>query len=221
MIPWLTNDDSKAVFVPIGANLPEPAPVTEPASNGNRLGKTVAIYCLSGNPHQQRELYDISLALQSAASDDLKLRVVFLGRGTSEAKEQIGDLFKKTPIEVANLGIQNAENVSRILAESDALLCVRGSLYPRRGSAIAGIACGVPTIGYAGAAEGSPLIEAGVELVPKDNREALGKALRRVLTDPDYANRLRERNRKAQRKYFSWDAIAGAFADSLYRENLS
>jgi hypothetical protein len=55
------------------------------------------------------------------------------------------------------------------------MLCVRGKLFPRRGSALAGIACGLPIIAYAGATEGTPLAEAGIELVPYRDCEVLGR----------------------------------------------
>ena len=95
------------------------------------------------------------------------------------------------------------------------MLCVRGPLYPRRGSAIAAIACGLPIIAYAGAAEGTPLAEAGVELVPYADREALGIALIRVLSNHNAWRQLHEKNLLAHRKYFSWDVVASKMCESL------
>jgi glycosyltransferase involved in cell wall biosynthesis len=70
-------------------------------------------------------------------------------------------------------------------------------------------------VGYAGAAEGTPLAEAGIQLVPYGDRQALGVALERVLTDTNLRKELHERNLTAQRKYFSWDVIANVFMESL------
>jgi glycosyltransferase involved in cell wall biosynthesis len=150
-----------------------------------------------------------------AAANGIRLRVVFLGRGTAEATEDIGHAFQKSSVEVLNLGLRSAEEISRVLSESDAMLCVRGKLFPRRGSALAGIACGVPIIAYAGLAEGTPLAEAGIELVPYGDREALGGALARVLGDQYYWRELHEKNLRVQRKYFAWDRIASDFANAL------
>ena len=143
-----------------------------------------------------------------AAKSGLNARVVFMGRGTSEASEDIKRAFHSVPVEVTNLGLQAAGEVSRILSESDAMLCVRGPLYPRRGSAIAAIACGLPIIAYAGAAEGTPIAEAGVELVPYADREALGIALTRVLADHNAWSQLHEKSELAHRRYFSWNVVA-------------
>jgi len=214
-IAWLPKDSANARFIPIGANIPEPAAHRTAAADRNGTGKTVAIFCLSDPPNLQNELDDISLAMRVAANGAANLRVVFLGRGTAEANSEIESAFEQIPVEVKNLGLQDAGEISRILAESDVMLCVRGRLYPRRGSALAGIACGLPIIGYAGAAEGTPLTEAGIELVPYRNSEAMGRALARVLGDVNLRKTLVERSRRAYTKYFSWDFIAGVFLDFL------
>lgn len=80
---------------------------------------------------------------------------------------------------------------------------------------MAGVACGLPIVGYGGAAEDTPLAEAGIEFVPYRDRGALAGTLTRILKDSDLRNSLRERSVVAQRKYFSWDAIAASLCASL------
>jgi glycosyltransferase involved in cell wall biosynthesis len=216
-IAWLPTGESKAVFIPIGANIPEARP--EFASMQNRHGdaKTVAVFCLSDPPNRQRELGDIAHAMRFLAQQGLRARVLFLGRGTSEAREGIERAFRSASIEVVNLGLQSADDVSRILCESDAMLCVRGPLYPRRGSAIAGIACGLPIVAYAGEVEGTPLAEAGVELIPYGDRDALGKALAHVLESGTWS-KLRQKSLAAHRRYFSWEVVAARVQESLSQQ---
>ena len=62
---------------------------------------------------------------------------------------------------------------------------------------------------------GTPLAEAGVELVPYGDSETLGGALSRVLGNQLYWQQLHERSLRVQRKYFSWDRIALGFAEAL------
>jgi glycosyltransferase involved in cell wall biosynthesis len=214
-ITRLPRDKSKATFIPIGANIPERAERPLAATDRNGSAKTVVVFCLSDPPNRQNELDDISGAVRAAGKSGTNLRVVFVGRGTAEAKQEIETAFKRIPVELSNLGIRTSEEIGRILVESDVMLCVRGRLYPRRGSALAGIASGLPVIGYAGEAEGTPLAEAGVELVPYRDAEAMGRALARVLGDPDQRQSLLEKSRRAYSKYFSWGSIAAAFADFL------
>ena len=87
-IPWLPTGDSKAVFIPIGANLPYRTP--KPATNG--MVKTVAVFCLSGAFHLAEELKDISEAIQTATAAGAQIRLLFLGRGTNEAKGDIAGI---------------------------------------------------------------------------------------------------------------------------------
>ncbi len=118
-------------------------------------------------------------------------------------------------LEVSVLGVLPAEEVTRTLSRADALLFVRGQISPRRGSAIAGVACGLPIVGYGDSESSFPIDEAGVRLVPRGNREALAAALREVLTDGKLWDELHERNRNAYEEYFSWEQIAGRYVQVL------
>jgi glycosyltransferase involved in cell wall biosynthesis len=100
---------------------------------------------------------------------------------------------------------------------ADALLCVRGHLSTRRTTGIAGIACGLPVIGYEGGETGYPMTEAGAVLVPDGDREALARALARVLVEEDLWRTLHQRNLSAHERFFSWDAIARCYMRVLSR----
>jgi glycosyltransferase involved in cell wall biosynthesis len=217
-IGWLPNNRAKAAFIPIGANISAPPAGAGSSGASEDPAKTVAVFCLTEPPKQDLELDDISYAVRSAAANGSKIRIIFLGRGTDEAREEIARVFADVPVEVSVLGLLGDHKVSETLAKSDAMLCVRGEITPRRGSVMAGIACGVPILGYAGGAAGTPLAEAGIEFVPYRDREALGKVLSRVLTDPDMQKRLREKSVYAQQKFFSWAVIAASFSNLLERE---
>lgn len=220
-IAWLPKGASKATFIPIGANIPEPLERTESIEGRDDQRKTIAVFCVDLPPYRAPELDEISHAVQFAVSKGLRLRIIFIGKGTTEAKIDIDRALEGIAVEVLNLGLRSANEVSRTLAESDVMLCVRGKLYIRRGSAIAGIACGLPIIGYAGAAEGTPLEEAGLQLVPYGDKQALCAELVRVLTDSNLRHELRERSVQAQRRYFSWDVIAESFVESLEMKQAS
>lgn len=212
-VPWLGQTETKSVFAPIGANIPEPVSARKDERNDGP--KTVAVFCLSEPPNRDREVQDISNAIRGIATNGKKPRVIFLGKGTAEAQGDIDRAFASIPAEIVNLGVRPAEEVSRNLAAADAMLCVRGELYARRGSAIAGVACGLPIVGYGDAAKMFPLGEAGLYLVPLGSGDALGTALAQVLDDPDLHERLRQKSMRAQREYFSWDMIAAKFRKAL------
>lgn len=212
-IEWLPRGTSKAFSIPIGANIPEPK-----IASGKRItsqSKTVVVFCLSLDAVVAEELQDLAIATQVAHERGASFRLVFSGRGTEEARGAISAAFSGIPVEISILGLLKPEKVAETLADADAMLCVRGMLYPRRGSAIAGIACGLPILGYAGAAEGTPISEAGVLLVPYRDARGMGQALARVLTETTLAGELRERSANAYRRYFSWDRIGEAFLRAL------
>jgi glycosyltransferase involved in cell wall biosynthesis len=208
-IPWLPRGGAKAAFIPIGANIPAPPPRADYGAASNGGLKSVAVFCLSDAPNVHREVGDISYAMRSLVAKDVKLRLVLLGRGTAEARDEIMRAFEGIPVDVVNLGLRGAEEISRTLSESDAMLCVRGTLFPRRGSALAGIACGLPIIAYEGVMDIFPVSEAGVCLVPYGDRQALGDALAQILLDSGLHEQLRARSLRAYERYFSWDVIAG------------
>jgi len=213
-IDWLPNSDNRAVFIPIGANLPESRSAIDPANIKQTETQTVAIYCLSDPPNLYNELSDISKAVRIAANGR-KLRVVFLGRGTPEAQRQITQAFDGAPAEISNLGLRNANEVRDILISSDVMLCVRGKMFPRRGSAIAGIVCGLPILGYGTTAEAFPIGEAGIRLVPYRDSEALGRNLAQVLGDAHLRAQLSAASRAAHQRFFSWDVIADQMVQAL------
>jgi glycosyltransferase involved in cell wall biosynthesis len=118
-------------------------------------------------------------------------------------------------MEIESLGLVTPEQVSQALAGADVLLFVRGQISTRRGSAIAGIACGLPIVCYSGAETAWPITEAGVLAVVPGDSNALAAALETVLSDNTFRMTLAERNRKAHEKYFSWAAITAEFAAAL------
>jgi glycosyltransferase involved in cell wall biosynthesis len=211
-VSWLPTERSKAVFIPIGANCPAaPTAIGLPPSDS----KTVAVFCMTGGTHTDAEVRDIGYALKRVKAAAGRLRLVVLGRGSREAEPALRAEFAGTGVSVETLGLLSPEEVSHTLARSDVLLFVRGTISSRRGSAIAGIACGLPIVCYAGPETGWPITEAGVLAVPQGDREALSRALESVLTDEPFRATLAERSRHAQEQYFSWPAIASGYAAAL------
>ena len=211
-IGWLPKGSKKAVFIPIGANIPEPVAGAAAGSEIGNTTRTVAIFCLTGAPHFHRELQEIAEAARAVVASGTKIRLLFFGRGTAEAREDIGHAICNMPVEFSILGLLPPAEITATLLKSDAMLCARGTVYPSRGSVIAGIACGLPIVGYRGPETVSPIAEAGLELVPYGQPGALGEALSRVLSDNHLWQQLRDRSLRAHANYFSWEKIAERFS---------
>jgi glycosyltransferase involved in cell wall biosynthesis len=173
------------------------------------------VFGVTGGAAGLREVSQITAAVRFAAEKLGKLRLLVFGRDADSAQTSLQESLRGLPVALHVSGVLPENDVERLLRSSDVLLFVRGPISSRRGSAIAGIACGLPVIAFAGTETAAPITDAGVVLVPGENKTALGEALVRVLSDRDYHARLAERSRAAYRNHFSWDAIAARYASAL------
>ncbi|HVB57586.1 MAG TPA: glycosyltransferase family 4 protein [Candidatus Acidoferrales bacterium] len=214
-VPWLAGHRETAVFIPIGANVPERLSSREDACKKNGNVRTIAIFCLSLDRNLFTEIEDLAYAVRYVQSRDVPVRLVVLGKGSVEARTEIERALADSGVNVSAHGMLPAEQIAETLSGASALLCVYGQVSQTRGSVLAGVACGLPIVGYSGIVTGTLLQEAGVELVPYRDREALGAALLDVLSDNERLEALRSRSREAQKKYFAWSAIAERYIEAL------
>lgn len=214
-INWLSCSREKAVFIPVGANLPGTSPITVKAATVRNRPQEVAVFCFTGGVHALQEAEDIARAVSHAAKRTGPVRLVVLGRNAELGEAPLRAALANTEVELEVHGVLPAEIVEQRLSQTDVLIFVRGGISTRRGSAIAGIACGLPVVSYSWRETGPPVTEAGVVLVPSGDRDALGKELARVLSDDAYRAQLRRQSLSAREKHFSWDAIAAKFIAAL------
>jgi glycosyltransferase involved in cell wall biosynthesis len=215
-ISWLPADTQNFVFIPVGANLPAPERAWEEQRRPTGSKPIVAVFSLSDKPTLAKEVRQIAQAVSHAVKEIGPLEVVILGRNSESGGEALRAELAGSPAEVRILGLISADEVVRVLGNSDVMLFARGPISSRRGSAVAGIACGLPVIAEAGSELAPPITEAGVVLVPEELvPEEFGPALVRVLTDPSYRASLAQRSRDAQSRYFSWSVIAREYAQAL------
>jgi glycosyltransferase involved in cell wall biosynthesis len=214
-LPWLRRNDTKACFIPIGANIPEMLMQRQLHAPSPDSPKTVAVFCVTTVRKTVWEVTEIATAVRCAKKSVPHLRLLVFGRGAMEARYLLEDALADTGTELSVLGVIPAVEIARILSESDALLYVRDPLTPQHGCALAAIACGLPLIAYGDEAECFPLSEAGILLAQPGDRNALCTALERVLTDQALWAILHERSVKAYKKYFTWEEIGRKFAATL------
>jgi glycosyltransferase involved in cell wall biosynthesis len=208
-ISWLPMRREKAVFIPVGPNCPE-----WPASAGSadHETKTVAVYGVTGGSSTLPEVADIAFVMKRAIASGHAPRLLVFGRGSREAEPALRSALAGANVEIETLGLISPDEVPRTLARADVLLFVRGHISSRRGSAIAGIAGGLPVVCYSGPDTDWPVTEAGILAAPMGDRQALAGGLENVLSDASLRRSLSERSRQAYEKYFSWAAITARFA---------
>ena len=214
-VRWLPRGLQKAVFIPVGANLPTPEKAWSRPRTSKDLPPSVAIFSPSGGRVGKEEAETIADVASYAAQRLGALRLVVLGRNSEAGALQLKEKLSGTSVQIEVHGLLPSEEVVRVLASCDAMLFVRGPISSRRSSAIAGIACGLPVIAPEGSETAVPITEAGVVLLSAGARDEFGPALVRVLTDDAYRESLAERSRQAYLRYFSWEVIAAQYLEAL------
>jgi len=214
-LTWISSELKKPTFIPVGANLPLLASFGGASSVHDGEMPVVAVFGVTGGTAGAQEVAQIISAVRGAAKKLGKLRLLVFGRNADAAEAGLRAGLRDQAVALRVAGVLPEGDVEALLRSSDVLLFVRGPISSRRGSAIAGIACGLPVIAFAGNETAAPITDAGVVLVPGGNEAALGEALVRVLGDREYHARLAERSRAAYKKHFSWEAIASQYASLL------
>jgi glycosyltransferase involved in cell wall biosynthesis len=158
-------------------------------------------------------------SLRQASAKIGELQLLVLGRGSREAEPLLRAGLSGTGVRLRVDGLRSGQEISAGLSSSQVLLFVRGALSSRRGSGIAGIACGLPIVAYEGRETGPPLTEAGVVFVPQDDVACLGDQLASLLPDRERRMALSARNLAVFREWFSWDRIADRWIEALGSEN--
>lgn len=216
-IPWMAAQSQKTAFIPVGANLPSPHLAWRKSDVETESPPTVAVFSLSEGQVGEGEVNSIAEATRFVAERNGPLRLLVLGRNSEIARTHLQEKLGTAQVQVMVHGLLPGEEIVQLLASSDAMLFVRGPLSTRRGSAIAGIACGLPVVARQGWETAPPVTEAGVVLVDPQEPIQFGPALLRVLADRPFRIQLAERSRQAYAKYFSWEVIASKFTDAMQK----
>ena len=213
-ISWLPKMQNNAAFIPIGANIPEKAnhPVTLGLTDRE---KTVIVFGVTEAPVAASEAEEIATIMKGAIKILVKLRLIVVGRGSLDAEKPLRNALKGSGVDVVVRGVLPAEEIAREFERADVQLFVRGVITLRRGSALAGIACGLPVVGYHSGEISGVLKEAGVEWSLWHDRESLIRRLVRVLSDPQRWMELHERNLEIHKNHLSWSRIAERYRSVL------
>src|SRR5262249_54095242 len=147
-ISWIMGSPYKAHFIPVGPNLPVTAPPTRERPDGET--PCVAVFSITGGEAGELETHAIIAAVRHAAEKIGKIQLSVFGRNADSAETTLREGFRDLPVEISVKGLLEESQIVERLTTADVLLFVRGPISSRRGSAIAGIACGLPIIAFTG-----------------------------------------------------------------------
>jgi glycosyltransferase involved in cell wall biosynthesis len=210
-VPWMQDPviRSKTLLLPVGSNLPVIP------RNTRRNANLIPMIIVFGFSNILAETSMIAWVLSRAAAMTGPLHLTVFGRGAESAGPPLLRMLANSNVKLDHFGVLDGERAGSLLANADIQLFVRSGLSSRRGSGIAGIACGLPIIGFSDSETAFPITEAGVRLVPRGDREGLLRELVLVLKHQTLRETLRQRNLEATERYFSWDRIADAYLSFL------
>jgi glycosyltransferase involved in cell wall biosynthesis len=214
-LSWIKHFYGKTLFLPVGANLFASAEGSSEKFSAKDGKLTIAVFGVTGGEAGRKEIESIAEAVRFAAKRIKKLRLVVFGRNSQTAEAELRAALGDTHVEIRVLGVLPGIEVANTLSSSDVLLFVRGPISTQRGSAIAGIACGLPVIAFEGPQTAPPITEAGIAFYSPRRHGDLGDVLVRVLGDEHYRATLGQRSWQAQAQYFSWSVIATRYAEFM------
>jgi glycosyltransferase involved in cell wall biosynthesis len=214
-LSWMKLQYTNAVFIPVGANLPTTGEAVSRRGTSSSGKLSIGVFSVTGGKTAQKEIGEIVGAVRFVSARLKNLRLVVLGRNSKNVETELRRRLEGAPIAIEVLGVLSSEDVVRTLSGCDVLLFVRGQISTRRGSAIAGIACGLPVIASEGPETSPPITEAGVAFYSPEKNNDLGGVLLHVLQDEHYRASLAQRSWVAQQRYFSWTVIASRYAELL------
>jgi glycosyltransferase involved in cell wall biosynthesis len=212
-ISWLKAAPRNASFIPVGANLPISSVIV--TGNRDHTAPTIGVFSITGGEGGAHETEVILAAVRHASQTLGRLHLSVFGRHAELREADLRSGLKDLPVELSVEGVVAPDRVVQKLSACDVLLFVRGGISSRRSSAIAGIACGLPVIAYAGSETAPPITDAGVVLVPAEHPFQLHTSLVRVLSDVDYRSDLAARSRATFQAHFAWPSIASRFASLI------
>jgi len=220
-VNWLPREHDKAVFIPVGSNIPVPMDGKGRQANGHEAGrspsKIIAVFGITPGRRGSQEMIEIREAVKGVAHSVPNLQLCVFGRGAKEAEPLLRQIFDGTGVELSVFGVLPAVQIGELLSRADVQMHVRNHISSQRGSVVAGIVCGTPVVGFALLETDAAIREAGVALAPPGDIRALAHAVARIVTDDVFRDEMCSRNRSATQKWFSWDAISDRILRALGR----
>jgi glycosyltransferase involved in cell wall biosynthesis len=217
-VSWLRGLPPNFSFIVVGANLPQPLLAQD--HELTHEPPSIAVFSITGGASGDVEVTNIIGAVRLASHRLGRLRLLVFGRHAEARETILREGLRDLPLEITVQGVVDGDQLVDFFAASDVLLFLRGTISSRRGSAIAGICCGLPVIALEGPESAAPITDAGVVLLPAGLepsalQQKVADALAQTLTNLPFRNTLVQQNRRANEAFFSWPAIASRYVEFL------
>lgn len=216
--PWVQQyqswfPDTEVTHWPVGSNIPHEEVRYEDARNRLSLDDSTFVAGVFGSLHGSRRNRWICEAARALQRESVDLTLLYVGPHGAVLREALPDL------DVHDAGALPAEQVSVHLSAMDLHLApfVDGA-STRRGSLLAGLQHGVPTVSTQGPLTDPLLAEENGEafrLTPADDVDAFRRAALELHSSPGSRRTMRARAEYFFTAHFEWNQVAGRIRSSL------
>jgi len=187
--------------LPVGSNI---EPVAQRSFRGNVF--TIAVFSVTEGP-KLSEVDELAAIVNEVGAALGSVQVLVFGRGALAAEPALRSRLGPNVICKVDDVLPEA-TVSQRLADSDALLFIRGTVSTRRGTVTAALAHGLPVVGYSGRETGAPVTDAGVVLVDSGDIHGAANELIGLARDDERCMHFASRSQATFNRCLSWPAIA-------------
>ncbi|MDX1548906.1 MAG: glycosyltransferase [Rhodothermales bacterium] len=216
--PWVAPmrrwfGTSRVHHLPVGSNIPYAPAGRAEARAALGLPDPAFAVGVFGTAHPTRLLGFVRTTVETLREAGADARVLYVGPDGEAVRARLGGL------PLLDAGRVPARDVSRHFAAMDLYLApFRRGVSTRRGSFVAALQHGVPTLATAGSHTGALLRAAGGDafaLAPDDDAAAFAAQARALHSDPARRAALGQAGRAFFARHHAWDVLAARLAGAL------
>lgn len=203
---------SAVTGLPIGSNLPLATVSRSQARAVLGLDENCTVLAMFSGVSSDRDQAMVLAALEHLGAGDTFLHVGSQGAGLAAILEQ-------APVRCLTTGRVDRQQAANALAAADVALCpFADGVSPRRGSFLAILQQGVPTVTTSGPLTGDALVEAAEEgafLLRTPSHRDVGNAVADLLADPELRRTTGARGQAYYLASHAWPAVVDAYQQAL------
>lgn len=209
---WFPNTD--VCHLPVGSNIPDRGATRVRERRRHDISEDVLVLGLFGSAHPSRLLSHVNASVAACRTTGTSCQLLYVGPDGDRVRKLLED-----DLPLIDAGPLSAADVSKCLSTVDVYLApFEYGVSTRRGSFLAGLQHGLPTVSTVGPETGQVLRKhdgAAFELSPWSNREAFVSAVLDLANRPDIQENMGKKARSLYQSTFDWPQIAKSLRSNL------
>lgn len=217
--PWAEKyrdwfPDTEVRHLPVGSNIPVVRADSIRVRERLEIDPDAFVLGLFGSAHPSRLLAHVNAAAKACTRAESDCRILYVGPDGERVRNRLD-----ADVSLLDTGPLPAEDVSRCFAAMDLYLApFENGVSTRRGSFLAGLQHGLPTVSTRGSETGEPLRRqdgAAFQLVPWSDRDAFVSRVIDLAHAPDQRELMGRAARDYYASTFDWPVVAQTLRRAL------